>query len=182
MKKTIIVSMLLCGCVATQDHNVSNVSKTPLEEYRECMGYSADSFTYTSDDVARYIVLNSEKSTDQPFGNKQEYGQVYYTSLLECPSGNTLKECSEQQSLIIRGIGTKDKWQVGSIKKFNNADFMFDKVVRSQFLNDGRFIKLTDYCYIDRNNVAKTYCGHFIRKSDWRSECKDKLTTSMGEK
>ncbi len=178
MKKTFVISLVLCGCVqysGSQSHQAENAFMTPMTEYRKCMGYSDNSITYTSDNSARYIVLSSEKSIEQPFSNKQEHGQVYYTSLLLCPSGNTIKECSEQQSLIIHGIGTKTKWSKGDIKNFDNADLMFDKTVRSQFLSDGKFVKLTDYCYIDRNNITKTYCGHFIRKSDWRVECKSKL-------
>lgn len=186
-KLSIAVTMMLAGCSLSQAP-VSNTKqadatpKTPLEEYKQCMGLSDKSFVYTKENPGRYIVLMSEKSTDQPFLNKKEQGQVYYTSLLECGVGNTLKECSEQPSLIIRNIGTKDKWKVGSIKKFTNTDLMFDKNVRAEFLNDGRFMSIIDYCYIDRTNINTTYCGYFIRKSDWHFECKDKLTIGADKK
>lgn len=108
-------------------------------------------------------------------GKQKKQGQIYYTSLLECPTGDSIEQCTDQQRLIIRNIGTKDKWQVGSIKKFTNADFMFDKTIRAEWLRDGRFVDTTNYCYIDRNNITKSYCGHFVHTSSWHSECKDKL-------
>ena len=183
MKKlSIALAMMLFGCNLTQSH-VSDINqadatpKTPLETYQECMGYSDKTIMHTSENPGRYIVLMSEKSTDQPFLNKQEQGQIYYTSLLECPTGDSIEQCTDQQRLIIRNIGTKDKWQVGSIKQFTNADFMFDKPIRAEFLKDGRFVDITNYCYINRNNITKSYCGHFVHTSSWHSECKDKLYT-----
>ena len=115
MKKlSIALAMMLFGCNLTQSH-VSDISqsdatpKTPLETYQECMGYSDKTIMHTSENPGRYIVLMSEKSTDQPFLNKQEQGQIYYTSLLECPTGDSIEQCKDQQRLIIRNIGTKDK-------------------------------------------------------------------------
>lgn len=186
-KLLIALTMMLVGCSLSQapvsDTERADITpKTPLGVYQKCMGYSDKTIVHTSENPGRYIVLVSKKSPKQSFFNKQEEGQVYSTSLLECKSGNTITECSEQPSLKIRNIGTKNEWQVGSIKKLTNADFVFDKTVSVEFLKDDRFLSVNDYCYIDRNNITKSFCRDFIRKSDWRSECKGKMTASVEEK
>lgn len=181
MKKlSLILTTVLFGCSLQQaplsdNTKTDTTSQTPLAKYQECMGYSDKTIIHSSERPGRYIVLASEKSINQPWANKKEQGQIYYTSLLECPTGDSIEQCTDQQRLIIRNIGTKDKWQVGSIKKFINADFMFDKTIRAEWLRDGRFVDITNYCYIDRNNITKSYCGHFVHTSSWHSECKDKL-------
>lgn len=181
MKKISFLCLFLCACVQ-QANQEENVPLTPLQEYKECMGYSDKTIVHTLENPGRYIVLASEESLDQPYVNKKEQGKIYYTSLLECSVGNSIEKCSDQQSIIIRNIGTKEKWKVGSIKNFTNVDFMFDKIVDVEFLRDGRFVNVTDYCYVDRNNISKTYCGHFIRESDWRADCKSKMLIYNGNK
>ena len=167
----------MCGCAAYQDtapktEIAENAApQTPMAEYMKCMGYSNKTLVHTKENPGRYIVLASEKSADQPWVNKKEQGDVFYTSLLECKTGTSLEQCSDQQTLVIRNIGTKTKWQVGSIKTLENSDFVFKQDVRSQFSNDGRFIGITDYCMIDRSNITITYCGNFIQQSKWHQEC-----------
>lgn len=179
MKKTcllgFVLSVLLCGCVSTKEEVSEILPKTPLEQYKECMGYSDKSVIHTVENPKRYFVVASEASTDQQWANKKEYGQVYYTSLLECPIGKTLQECQDQQSLFVRNIGTKTKWKVGTIKELKNVDFMFEKDVQTTTTKDGRWIIIKDYCFIDRDDITNYYCGWHIHQSEWRKECKNKL-------
>lgn len=62
MKKlSIAVTMMLAGCSLSQAP-VSNTKqadatpKTPLEEYKQCMGLSDKSFVYTKENPGRYTL------------------------------------------------------------------------------------------------------------------------------
>lgn len=182
-----VLTIILFGCGLAQspisDNTKPNIPiEKPLAKYQECMGYSDKTIIHTEESPGRYIVLVSEKSVDQPWANKKKQGQVFYTSLLECSAGNSIDECMDQQHLRVRNIGTMDKWTVGSIKQFKNADFMFDKTIRTERLNDGRFVDITNYCYTDRKDITKSYCGHFVYTANWHSECKNKLMAPADNK
>lgn len=191
MKKlSIAITMMLAGCSLSQapasnTKQADATPKTPLEEYKQCMGLSDKSFVYTKENPGRYIVVISQPSSTQPYINKKEQGIVYRTGLLKCDKGNTIKECQDQMRLQYVSIGSPQKLKVGSIQTFTNADLVYDDLSGKPFTEttkDGRFATYMNYCYINRTNLSKNYCSNFIHNSDWRSECKDKLTTGAGEK
>lgn len=177
MKKTLLLlPLMLFGCIESEQIQTQQEpikEKNGLELYKECMGYSDKTNVFTKENSERYIVLASEVSNEQNYLNKKEQGQVYYTSLLKCDTGKTVDECRDQYSLTIKNMGTKEKWKVGVIKIFTNSDFVYDKDVGFQFLSDGRPFSTTDYCYVDRNNLDKSYCSKFIHDNN-NDICKDK--------
>lgn len=185
MKRTsLAVTIILCGCGLSQSPLETNLQvdttpKTPLEQYKQCMGLSDKSIVYTNENVGRYIVVISQPSATQNYLNKKEQGTVYRIGLLECDTGNTIKECQDQMWLHYVSIGSPTNLKVGSIKTFTNADLIYDDLSGKPFTEttkDGRFATYTNYCYINRINPSKTYCSNFINNSEWRSECKGKLT------
>ncbi len=177
MKKMFfLIAVILSACTSMQQ-NVEEQQEvlSPLQSYKKCMGHSDKSIVHTTENVGRYIVVISKQSETQAYLNKKEQGPVYSIGLLKCDKGNTVKECQDQMWLNYMRIGSPTKWKVGDIKIFTNADFVYDNLNGGHFteiLRDGRFASYSDYCYITRSNLTKTYCPNFIFNTEWHSECK----------
>lgn len=180
MRKILVTGLLLCGCALSEntgvnDQDSSKALENPLEQYEKCMGYSDKSIVYTKEKPGRYIVVISEPSERQSYLNKKEHNIVYRIGLLQCDTGNTIKECQDQMWLHYVSIGSPVKLTVGSIKIFTNDDLIYDDITGKPFVKttkDGRFESYTNYCYINRENISKTYCSNSISNSEWHNECK----------
>ena len=73
MKRTsLAVTIILCGCGLSQSPLETNLQvdttpKTPLEQYKQCMGLSDKSIVYTNENVGRYIVVISQPPATQNY-------------------------------------------------------------------------------------------------------------------
>lgn len=68
------------------------------------------------------------------------------------------------------------------LAKYQECMGYSDKTIRTERLNDGRFVDITNYCYTDRKDITKSYCGHFVYTANWHSECKNKLMAPADNK